>query len=109
MASSATNSYDLTNDDLTAFSNIVGMQGDVGATTLTKPGLFDFAQRLYWCSYNYSRINNTGVAQQLETFYQALIATPTNFGHNVPALLVAYLWGLFQASDQWGVLVHRNG
>lgn len=99
----------LTSADLTAFANIVGMQGDVGATTLTKAGLADFSQRLYWCSFNYQTISNTSLQNYLDVFYQGLSTTTTNWGAPVPALLVAYMWGNFCQNGDWGSYYDETG
>jgi hypothetical protein len=111
---SADTGYMLTSDDLTAFTHIVGMQGDVAGYTLnyhrpapppftyslTNAGLADFIRRLHWCSFNYSSISNRRLQQYLGTFYDGLIASPEEL--SVPALLVAYMWALFcQDDSQW--------
>lgn len=109
MATGSTD-FTLSSAGLTAYLNLVGIQGDLGATTLTKAGLSDFAQRLYWCSFNYATIDNARLAQQVELLYQGLAATPTNWGPTVPALLVGYLWGLFQQNDaEWRLYYDETG
>lgn len=91
--------YALTSADLVAYTNIVGMQCDVGAHTLTKAGLSDFAKRLSWSTWNYQTIVNTNLQQQLTLLYQGLANTTTNWGSTVPALLLAYQWAQFLSND----------
>jgi hypothetical protein len=93
--------YTLTSTDLTALANIVQLQGNIGAKSLTWAGLFDFARCLYWLSYNYDTITSSRLKTQLEQFLNAIKDTTTSYGHNVPAMLVAYMHKVACETGDW--------
>jgi hypothetical protein len=96
----ATGTDTFTTADLATLATLAKIQGDVGADTLTTAGLTDSMAQLNSLSFTgYGATSNQQVQGWADLLYASLIATPTSYSQTVPALYIAYNYGLYVAGN----------
>ncbi|MGN6813745.1 MAG: hypothetical protein ACTHMP_22980 [Thermomicrobiales bacterium] len=86
--------------DISTLVTLARIQGDIGASPLTKVGLTDCMAQLNTLSFtDYGATANAQVKGWADLLYTALIGTQTNYQQTVTALYAAYNYGLYVAGN----------
>jgi hypothetical protein len=96
----ADGSTPLGSGDIPSLGFLARIQGNVGASPVTKASLTDFMAQLNGLSYSgYGAVTSTVVKGWLDLLYAGLMKQTTIYGQPVHALYIAYNYGLYVAAN----------